>query len=109
MKEIDPIYQHDSEQARFDAQLAAEKRRAVESDDIKWLMNDIKGRRIVWRILDRAGVFRSSFSSDSLIMAFSEGRRNEGLALLQTINLVCPELYIKMSKEAAEDGNDRNE
>jgi len=33
--------------------------RENEAADVKWLMNNKRGRRMVWRLLDRAGVFRS--------------------------------------------------
>lgn len=62
-----------------------------------WLMSGPRGRRIVWRALERAGVFRTSYSSDALAMAFAEGARNEGLRLLAAVqhlpeySLMAPE------------------
>jgi len=73
--------------------------RENEASDVKWLMNNKRGRRMVWRLLDRAGVFRSSFATNSMTMAFSEGNRNYGLQLLGIIHAVCPELYPVMLKE----------
>lgn len=71
----------------------------VEVDDIKWLMSSERGRRIAHRQLERAGVWRSSFDLNALSMAFSEGRRNEGLALMAQIATHCPERYTKMLTE----------
>ena len=76
-----------------------------EDVDLKWLMGSKRGRRIAWRLLDRAGVFRLSFNTNSMTMAFNEGVKNEGLRLLGLIHAVCPELYPTMIREQI---NDRN-
>lgn len=67
--------------------------------DFKWLMGSKRGRRMVWRQLDRAGVFRLSFNPNAMQMAFAEGNRNEGLRTLANIHAQCPELYPVMVKE----------
>jgi hypothetical protein len=36
-----------------------------------------------------------------MVMAWNEGRRNEGLQLLTEINRLCPELYPVMATENA--------
>jgi len=74
----------------------------TENDDIKWLMSSKRGRRILWRFLDRAGVYRTSFHQNSMSMAFNEGVRNEGLRLVATIHASAPELFATMMKEANE-------
>ena len=68
-------------------------------DDLIWLMGIARGRRVAWRILDRSGVFRLSFNTNALTMAFSEGCRNEGLRFIADINRLCPEQYQKMISE----------
>lgn len=72
----------------------------TESEDLKLLMNEKWGRRIAWRFLDRAGVFRTSFSTNALSMAHSEGQRNEGLRLLAGVMAHCPDGFTKMMKES---------
>ena len=72
----------------------------LELADFKWLMGSKRGRRIIWRHLDRSGVFRTSFSTNSMTMAFSEGNRNDGLRTIGLIHSICPELYPVMVKEA---------
>lgn len=74
----------------------------LDAEAFGWLMTDKRGRRLVWGQLVRAGVFGLSFSSDALVMAFNEGRRNEGLALLAKIHSLCPELYTVMISENKE-------
>jgi hypothetical protein len=78
--------------------LAAE----VEALDVKWLMDSKRGRRILWRLLEQAGVFRLSFDTNAMKMAFNEGNRNYGNRTLDLIHRTCPELYTVMVKESNE-------
>lgn len=79
--------------------------RETEEGDIKWLMGSKRGRRIVWRLLEQAGVFRASFNTNAMAMAFAEGNKNGGLRLLSQIHALCPELYPTMVREANEQRN----
>ncbi len=63
-------------------------------------MADRHGRRIVWRLLGDAGIFRSSMAATAELMAFNEGRRSTGLALLADISRLCPERFAEMQQEA---------
>lgn len=83
----------------FEEEEVIEKKPSEHDEDIKWLMSSEVGRRIAWRIVDRAGVFRISFNTNALAMAFSEGCRNEGLKMIMDINRLCPELYQQMVTE----------
>lgn len=80
----------------------------VEAEDLKWLMASKRGRRIVWRLLEEAGVFRISFNTNAMAMAFAEGNRNYGNKLLNSIHLLCPELYPVMVREVKNGRNDGN-
>ena len=70
-----------------------------EESDVKWLMSNKRGRRIIWRLLNQSGVFRLSFNTDSMLMAFAEGNRNFGNRILSLVHSQCPELYPVMVKE----------
>ena len=75
---------------------------AKAASDVQWLMADERGRRIVYRLLSRTGVFRSTFvTSDGL--QFAEGRRSVGAELLAIINDACPHEYGKMISENRHD------
>jgi len=65
-----------------------------------WLMTERRGRRVVWRLLGEAGVFRASMAATSELTAFNEGRRSTGLALLADISRLCPERFAEMQQEA---------
>lgn len=115
MSNYDPLDIRSQERTK-DAQALRDKLTAEnEQADLKWLMGSKRGRRIVWRQLDRAGVFRLSFNTNAMTMAFAEGNRNEGLRTIAQIHTLCPELYPVMVKEQAndnrnaDDGSSRND
>lgn len=91
------------ERARSDSRERSRQAREVEKDDFRWLMQDKRGRRFVWRLLETAGVFRTTFRTSSE-MAFLEGQRNMGLVLIAEINELCPEQYAVMLNEARANG-----
>ncbi len=103
-----------AQQKSKDSKKSAERiDRQNEESDIKWLMSSKRGRRFIWRLLEQAGVFRSSFNTNAMAMSFGEGNRNYGLQLLNLIHTLCPELYPTMIKEQknvrnADDGSQPN-
>ena len=96
----DPTDVQSQERSRKDRATRDEMKAKTEEADIKWLMSGEKGRRIVWRLLERAGVFRLSFSTNSMQMAFNDGAKNEGLRMLALIHAACPEKYVLMLEES---------
>jgi hypothetical protein len=70
-----------------------------ELHDLRTLMGTVEGRRFIWRLLDRAGVFRTSFTGNSTTF-FNEGMRNIGLIVLADITEACSDNYLLMMKEA---------
>lgn len=101
MSDYDPTDIRGQERKQADAELRNRLAKDTEESDFKWLMGSKRGRRIVWRLLDRAGVFRSSWNTNSMTMAFVEGTKNEGYRTLAMIHSLCPELYSAMVKENA--------
>jgi organic hydroperoxide reductase OsmC/OhrA len=100
MSDHDPTDIRSQERAKEDTATRNKLAKDTEASDVKWLMKCRQGRRIVWRLLDQAGVFRLSFNTNSMQMAFNEGNRNNGNRLLAIIHASCPELYTVMLKEA---------
>lgn len=98
-QKTDPFDVHAPDRRRAQEAKQARQDRDLEEDDIRWLLSSRKGRRIVWRLLDQAGVFRSTFNTNSMQMAFAEGNRNLGLRLLAIVQSVAPELFPTMTKE----------
>jgi hypothetical protein len=74
-------------------------RRTIAEDDIRTVMSTEQGRRVVFKLLDMAGVQRISFvAGDALHTAFNEGQRNLGLWLTAQLT---PDEYAVMMKENA--------
>lgn len=105
MSEYDPTDVNAQEQARESQDREGKQSKDTEESDLKWLMRNKQGRRIVWRLLEKAGVFRSVFNTNAMAMSFAEGHRNYGLQTLTLIHLACPELFPVMLKENT---NERN-
>lgn len=69
-------------------------------EDLRWLMGDARGRRLMWARLTEAGIFQTSMRQTPEWTAFREGRREMGLIDIGEIMRVCPDLYSKMQAEA---------
>ena len=103
MSNYDPLDLRSQERSKADRELRERLARENEEADMKWLMGNKRGRRVIWRLLDQAGVFRSSFNTNAMTMSFAEGHRNYGLRILALIHSQCPELYPTMMKEQTAD------
>ena len=101
MSNFDPLDTQAQERVKATKAARDKLARDDEADGIKWLMGSRRGRRILWRLLDQSGVFRLSFSTNAMQMAFAEGNRNFGNRILSLIHTVAPELYPTMVKENA--------
>ena len=103
MTEHDPFDKEAAEEAQRIAKERAEADRRQEKEDLIWLMSGKRGRRIVRRLLDHSGVWRSSFNTNAMQMAFNEGTRNEGLHLTAKIMTYCPVQYAELITEKQDD------
>lgn len=101
-RQVDPLDIRGQERDQADADKRTELAAKAEIDDLKWLMSNKRGRRFVFRMLERAGVWRLSFNTNALTMAFAEGQRNEGLRLMAQLTEHCPGRYTEMLKESQE-------
>lgn len=104
MSSFDPLDLRGQELSREKAQERAAATAKTEEEDIKWLMSNKRGRRIVSRVVDSPGIWKSVFNTNALQMAFNEGRQAEGKSLMQKLMTYCPELYIVMVKEQEKHG-----
>lgn len=71
----------------------------IEIADFRFVMSHKQGRRFVWRLLGKTGIFRSTFSDSHPAASFMEGQRNFGLDLLKDVNEHTPERYIELLTE----------
>lgn len=87
-----------------DAQQVRERRKEArrklkdQDKDFASVMGTEAGRRVMWRLLEITGLYKSSYALDASIH-FNEGQRNIGLQLLADMNRVCPEKYLEMIQE----------
>ena len=88
-----------SKEAEQEKRLETEKlEREVFLNDVRHVLSSVQGRRFVWRILDMAGVYRSSFTGNSSTF-FNEGARNIGLRVLSDVMDAKPEAFLLMQQE----------
>jgi len=79
------------------------RKRDRELADLKKVLQTVEGRRVVWRLLSEAGVFRSAFNPNALQMGFNTGNQNLGYLLWNDLNVVAPERYVQMQREYISD------
>lgn len=94
-----------NEEEKERAELRRKNLQREDKDDFVWLMNNRQGRRFIWRLLDAAGIFRSSFTGSSETF-FREGQRDIGLRIMSRIHDYCPDQYALMLKESNERPSD---
>lgn len=83
------------------AQRDLERRQQIEdeqTEELKRLLEMREARNFVWRLLERAGVFTSSYTGDNDTF-FREGQRNIGLFVLDAVMSAAPERFTQMMKE----------
>lgn len=93
---------NDEDLAHEAAQAEKARLRAREVEDLKWLAGHPQGRRIAWRLLDLAGVYRTTFNTNAMTMAANEGKRSLGLFLLDELLLASHEVLTRMMQEHRE-------
>lgn len=98
MSGYDPIDIRTQEDALEEISRKAKLAVQIEAADFKWIMSNKRGRRFIWRLLEKAGVFRSSFTGNSETF-FREGARNIGLQVLAMVHEHAPESYTLMLNE----------
>lgn len=82
---------------------AKEKRgRDLQLSDLKFALSTKPGRRLVWRMLCKCGIYEQSAADSGSWTYFNEGRRSVGLFLIAEIMEVEPESYVLMMKESKE-------
>lgn len=98
-------YLSDEEQEALLAEEAKKQklRRDNELNDLRLICETDHGRRFIWRLLEQAGVWRSTYTGEALSAAFAEGKRNTGLMVFSDVMEACPDQYLAMAKEASEE------
>ena len=89
------------EENREELERSAKIERDQEVEDFKWLVAHAQGRRLLWRLLERSGVYQTSYNGSANDTLFREGMRNLGLEVLSELHEISPQTYSKMLTEHA--------
>ncbi len=73
-----------------------------QDDDLRWVLSDPRGRRFLWEMLGRCGLYRLSYEHSGSATMFKEGERNIGLTLVARITEVDHSAYLLAQQEAHE-------
>lgn len=65
MSDFDPTDTRAAEERETEAAAKAKRIADQEVEDLKWLMSDKRGRRVMWNLLAFTGVFRQPFTGNS--------------------------------------------
>jgi hypothetical protein len=79
--------------------------RENELNDLRYVLNDVQGRRFLWKMLADCGIYESSFTGNNSETFFKEGSRKVGLKIMTDIMEASPESYLVMLKESKEKYN----
>lgn len=104
----DPLDTADAEQVQAEVDKGQRIRRLNELADVRWLMDEPRGRRFAWRLLGMAGVFRNPFAGERSQTDFNCGLQAIGQTVLAEINTACPKRYHQMVREQ-QDGSSSTE
>ena len=74
------------------------RRRELEKDDLKKILGTPEGLRFLWRLLEIAGIYRTTFTGNSNSF-FNEGRRSVGLEIKADLMDVDPDHEGRMARE----------
>lgn len=86
-----------------DKRRKAGRKRKAEEQVVYTIMSTQSGREWMHSLLSSCHCFSSSFTGESLSMAFKEGERNIGLILTAQIMKAAPGEFIQMLKEHNKD------
>lgn len=69
-------------------------------DDMKYMLSTVNGRRVLWRILEKCGVFRSVHHPSGSQVYYNAGQQDVGHFVLTMILDAEPKKFLDMQLEA---------
>lgn len=67
------------------ADLKEKRKRDMELNDIRFLLNDARGRRVLWRLMENAKTFESVYHPSGSTTYYNSGRQDFGRFLMSEI------------------------
>lgn len=74
--------------------------RDTELRELRDILLDVKARKFLWRMLAKAGMFKTHFSQNAAVMGHNTGLADMGTAILNEILEANPEAWIVMQQDA---------
>ncbi|MCJ7050770.1 MULTISPECIES: hypothetical protein [Klebsiella pneumoniae complex] len=99
----DYLSEEEREELAADELKKQQLRRENELNDLRLICETEYGRRFIWRLIEQAGVWRTTYTGEALSAAFAEGKRNTGLKVFSDVMEACPDQYLAMAGEAREE------
>ncbi len=81
------------------AQKDERRQRQQQLNDICAVMDTPEGRRLIWRLLEKSHMFKTSYGGRTNDFIFNEGERNIGIFIFDEVIEANSELYLLMQKE----------
>lgn len=82
----------------MDTELAEAKKRRDE--ELAYVMGHALGRRFIWRLLHQVcAIDASNFSSDAMMLAYAQGRRDIGLDIQSALLDFDKQVFLTMEME----------
>lgn len=82
----------------MDIELAEAKKRR--DDELAYVMGHALGRRFIWRLLHQVcAIDASNFSSDAMMLAYAQGRRDIGLDIQSALLDFDKQVFLTMETE----------
>ena len=73
--------------------------RRKELNDIRTVLSNASGRRLMWRLMGHCGTFQTIFNKESSLMAYLSGQQDIGHFLMSEIAEADEGLLSKLMKE----------
>lgn len=92
-----PVSSSDPKQVK-ERTARAKDQQKQDREDLKALLQTQEGQRFMRGLLAECGIYRLSFHTNAIQMAFNEGNRNIGNKLIKRISDACPEFIVDLLK-----------
>lgn len=81
------------------------KERQQELDDLRLVMSNPNGRRVIWRILSESGLYQNPFVPGAPdATSYNCGRQSQGQWLLSEVMIAAKDYFLAMQKENGDVG-----
>lgn len=103
MSETSPFDVWNEQEREAQAKQHRANRQETLKADLVWLMEQPRGRRVLWGIMEEAGLFRTSFTGNSETF-LREGERNVALRLQAQLIWADRQKFAAMLQEQISNG-----